>query len=95
MTKMQLTYRDAAIPENQRVSELHVWVAIQPNGAEGIVSADFDIDGMKQRMPMLSSMREVAEKMTGIARKMERQSFEETGVAVKLRLVTFRQVYDA
>lgn len=87
-------YRDAPPPADQRVTEMHVWIATHPDGAEGIASADVDFGpgfGLRH-MPLMSSQRGTAEKMHVWAEELRQQALVQAGKRVTLRLVTFRKV---
>lgn len=49
--------------DTDRIHELHCWVAITRDGGEGILSADFDTALGKRHMPLISSQREIVERM--------------------------------
>lgn len=75
--------------EDNRVYELHCWIAIYPDGREGIMSADMDLAmGVRRHAPLLSSKREVTERLGEIARLAQEKSVA-AGQPVKIVLRSF------
>jgi hypothetical protein len=88
---MNDNYLDIPPPGEQRITELHLWVATHPDGGEGIVSADVPIPGIGSRhIPLMSSRRELAEKMKPFAEHAQ-QAAAKAGKPVSLRIVTYRR----
>lgn len=67
-----------------RITELHCWIAIYPNGGEGIVSTDIELAWGVRHTPLMSGRRDLAEKLGEIAQR--------TLGDLKLELRTFRVV---
>lgn len=81
-------------PADQRVTELHVWIATHPDTGEGIASADIDFGGDigSRHTPLMSSKRKIAERMQVIVDDLRQQALVQAGARVTFRLVTFRKV---
>lgn len=95
--KRPVEYVDLPQDADQRISAIHVWIATQPDGSEGLISADLDagpLIGMRH-MPLMSSKRHIAEGFAGVADKMRKEILKTTGKDVTIRLVTFKQAFDA
>jgi hypothetical protein len=92
MSDPDFVYLDTPPPTGRRITELHVWIAIYPDGSEGIVSADLPMpNGLGHRhMPLMNSSRASAEAAEPIARRVQRHAMHSSMRIVKLKLVTFR-----
>jgi hypothetical protein len=89
---MKDNYLDMPPPGEQRITELHLWVATYPDGGEGVVSADIPIPDIGSRhMPLMSSKRAVAERLKPYAESAQ-QAAAGAGRIVSLQLVTYRRV---
>lgn len=52
----------------KRIEMLYLWIAIHPNGAEGIIAADLEVmPGEIRHTPLMNSRRDSAEAMRPIA----------------------------
>lgn len=87
-------YLDDPPPADQRVTELHVWIATHPDTGEGIASADVDFgpEFGARHMPLMSSKRKIAEGLKPFAEQVRQQALIQSGKRVTMRLVTFRKV---
>lgn len=83
-------YIDAPPPPEQRITELHVWIAIYPDGSEGIVSADLPLSFGTRHSPLLSSKRKVAESLGRLAREVQRAAMHQAQRIVRVELRTYR-----
>lgn len=80
---------DQTVPKDQRITELHVWIAINEDGSEGILSADIPFPGgMTRHCPLLNSKRDVAERLRDQAEMMQKLA-ELSGTPLKIELRTF------
>jgi len=70
----------------QQITELHAWVATYEDGTEGIVAGGVAGVGLT---PLLSSRRDLAENMQGLAREAQRMTMHTQHRVVRIRLVTF------
>ncbi|HEY0203838.1 MAG TPA: hypothetical protein VGC15_06805 [Acetobacteraceae bacterium] len=78
-------------PPDQRVRELHAWIATHRSGAEGIISADLPGPlGEKMHMPLVSSRRDVAVALEPFAKRALFLGRNQQDPAVSVRLVTFK-----
>ena len=80
-------------PADQRVRELHAWIATHKSGAEGIISADFPVilePSERMHMPLVSSKRSIAERMGPYAKRAAFLGRHAEDPPVSVRLVTFR-----
>lgn len=87
-------YLNLPPPSDQRISAIYAWVATYEDGSEGIASADMPgpMPGMGPRhMPLLSSKREVAERLRPLADIAVRLGKNATPRVVSIRLVSFFQ----
>jgi hypothetical protein len=74
----------------QRVTQLFAWIAIHPDGGEGIMSTDMPLGDLGMRhMPLITSKREVAEKMRPIAEQTASQASTAAGAPVAIVLRSF------
>lgn len=87
-------YLDAPPPGDQRIRQIHVWIATYANGSEGIISADLPMPvGLGTRhMPLMNSKRDVAENLQPLARRAQRAAMHQADRIVSIRLVTFAAV---
>jgi hypothetical protein len=85
------TLLDIPPPPTQRVQQLFVWITIDPEtGAEGIMSHTMPMeDGMVRHLPLMSSKREVAEKLRPIAERIASLASSERGRPIACVLRTF------
>jgi hypothetical protein len=72
---------------DQRITELHAWIATHENGGEGVMSADLPLG----HMPLVTGKHETAEKLGAFARMVQRKAAE-MGAPVTIELRTFRAV---
>ena len=88
---MATTFIDNRPPADHRIRELWVWIAIEQDGGEGIVSADLDLAGtsIPRHMPLQSSRRDVAEGLEPLARRTVEAMMATTGRKATLRLEHF------
>lgn len=86
-------YIDNPPPSEQRIDALHVWIATYADGSEGIVSADLPLaSGLGMRhMPLMSSKRELVERMEPLARSVQKAAVRQAKRITKLDLVTYRR----
>lgn len=85
-------YLDLPTPADQRITELHVWVALNEDGSEGILSADMMVEGKKRHMPLVSSKRHLAEAMQPIVNRLIFAAIGHPGrQAFETNLVTFKR----
>ena len=73
---------------DQRVRELHAWVATHQSGAEGIIAALIG----NVLSPLVTSKPNVARGMEALARQAAAMSQAGTDPAVRVRLATYRLV---
>lgn len=67
MPALTKQYGNAPEPE-KRIEMLYLWIAIHPNGAEGIIAADLEVmPGVIRHTPLMNSRRDGAEAMRSIA----------------------------
>lgn len=85
-------FLDMPASVDQRIDELHAWIAIHSSGAESIISADVPMPGNvgTRHLPLLSSKRHVIEKLEALAARVA--SMDRTVSSVKM--ITFRKVVD-
>ncbi len=70
-----------------QISELHAWLATHEDGTEGIIASI--LPGLGST-PLVTSKRQVAERMEGLAREAARTGMPDAGAkAVDVQLVTF------
>lgn len=76
---------------DQRIRELHAWIATHKSGAEGIISADMP-GPMNERMhmPLVTNRRDFAEALESIAKRALFLGRNQADPAVSVRLVTYR-----
>jgi hypothetical protein len=82
-------YRDAPPAASQRVRALHAWIAIYPDGSEGIMSADMTFDGQRRHMPLLSSQRATAESLRPIAERVRDEALRQAHRDIRIELRRF------
>jgi|HubBroStandDraft_4_1064222.scaffolds.fasta_scaffold59061_5 hypothetical protein len=70
----------------QFITELHCWIATYPDGTEGIIAYGIDQIGTT---PLISSHRDIAEKLEPLARHAQSISLTQATRAISIRLVTF------
>jgi hypothetical protein len=80
---------DIPPPPDQRVTQLFVWLMINEDGSEGIVSADLPMEFGTRHAPLFTSKRETAEKLRPIAERVGLLTSEERGKPVTIVLRTF------
>jgi hypothetical protein len=85
-------YLDVPPEPDQRVIEIHAWIATHADGSEGIVSADIPMPMGMRHSPLLSSKRTVAEKLEPLARKIRQQAMHQANRVVSMKLITFRRI---
>lgn len=97
MNRLDPKYLHLPRPPEQRIDSLHVWIAINPDGSEGVFSADVPLPaGLGTRhTPLMSSNLVVAQKMESLVNYLIPQIKEATGETVAPKLVSFRRVGDA
>jgi hypothetical protein len=87
-------YLDDPVDPAARITELHVWILVYPNGAESIMSVDLPIGvhGEVRHTPLMSSRRNVAALAARIAQRVvaDYVSIRDGGVRAELR--SFRVV---
>lgn len=83
-------YLDLGIDPDQRITELHAWVATHPGGEEGLISGDVPMPGTirPRHMPLMSSKRHLAEALLPVVNRVLQLAPRGTRAA----LVTFRRV---
>jgi hypothetical protein len=86
-------YLDQPTPKGQRISALHVWIAVYADGSEGIVSTDIPMpDGQGMRhMPLMSSDLDLAKSLEVRARRLQVAAIHQADRIVRMRLVTYRR----
>lgn len=82
----QLHPDEQAPPPDQRIRQLHAWIATFPDNSEGIIAGGFQGLGMA---PLVSSSRDIAEKMEPMAIRARQANLVGAGRIVSVRLVTF------
>lgn len=89
-------YVDDPPAADQRVTEMHVWIATQSDGGEGIASADVYLGPEigERHMPLMASNRKTAERLAPIAERTRQEALVQAGRKITMRLVTFRRVED-
>jgi hypothetical protein len=80
---------DIPPPPDQRVTQLFVWIMINDDGSEGIMSHDLPFAMGTRHAPLMTSKREAAEKMRPIAERVGLLTSEERGKPVTIVLRTF------
>lgn len=75
---MKLELQIAPTPPEQRVHEIFVWVAINPDGSEGIIATDM--------VPLFTSRRHVAEGALRKTAEMLRTEGRKIGVEFRIEL---------
>jgi hypothetical protein len=81
---------DIPPPPTQRVNQLFVWIMINDDGSEGIMSHRMaQHDGELAHMPLMSSKREVAMKLRPIAERIGSLTSTERDKPVTVVLRTF------
>lgn len=63
---------DIQADPTDRVHVLHVWVMIAPDGGESIISHDLPTEFGPRHMPLMSSKRSVAEKLTPLVKRVQK-----------------------
>jgi hypothetical protein len=64
------TLLDIPPPPNQRITQIFIWVMINEDGGESIMSHDMPMEEVvfgTRHMPLMSSKRDVAQKLRPIA----------------------------
>jgi hypothetical protein len=70
----------------QFIREIHCWIATYPDGTEGIIAGGIEGLGMT---PLLSSRRDVAERLEPQARRAQQAVMHQAKRIVSILLVTF------
>jgi hypothetical protein len=80
----------------QQITELFVWVAINPDGSEGICSADIEIPGHGSRhMPMMTSQRRLLPSIKSLKERLAEMADDQgLGLRYELRRFIFTGVLD-
>lgn len=75
---------------NKRVDELHIWIAIQPDGGEGIMATDlpYGLPGHIRHLPLMSSNRDTAEAMSDVAHQVQAHAAQQ-GQFITIQLRTY------
>jgi hypothetical protein len=80
-------FADDPAPPEQRITELHAWIATQGNDGEGIIGAI--VGGVY--VPLVSSKKHLMEEMAELAQWFAAEPAP-AEITVGARLVTFRRV---
>lgn len=88
---MVATFHPKPPPPDVRIEEFHVWIAVQTNKSEGIISGDLPFEFGNRHVPLMSPKRHVAAGMERWARTAQRLSGE-AGLPVEIELRTYRRV---
>lgn len=88
--KPDMLYDTGHKPPDKRINELHVWISIDANGGEGMLSADLPLPFGTRHTPLMSSKREIAERMRPIAEHLQRTATTDAR-RIEIELRTFRQ----
>jgi hypothetical protein len=90
---MSEIYGEAPGPA-QRIEMLYVWVGVHADGGEGILSTDLPLPlpGGTRHTPLMSSRRELAERLRPLAREVQRASMHLADRFVRIELREFRVV---
>lgn len=84
-------YIDQKPDPEQRITELHVWVAIYGDGSEGIISADATIAGQLRHMPLMSSKLGTAHVLRPLAQRSAAMGAE-SDHEIRIELRTFKAI---
>lgn len=76
----------------QRIETLWAWVAIHADGREGVWSADMETPIGPRHMPLVTSKRDVAERLAAVVLQLQRAALAETGKPIHAELREFRVV---
>ncbi len=80
---------DDAVPTDQRINEIHIWVMIAKDGGESIISHDLPMPWGTRHTPLMSSKRHIAEMMKPLTERILRRLPDDCGARVELR--TFKR----
>jgi hypothetical protein len=83
------TLIDIPPPPDQRITQLFVWIMLNDDGSEGIVSADMPMEMGMRHSPLMSSKRETAMKLRPIAERIGSLTSTERDKPVTVVLRTF------
>ena len=88
-------FSDEGAPQaGDTLTEVHAWIGTQPDGGEGILSADFTIGAEVRHMPLFATQLEMAVALEPFAARVCAFA-QASGRQVNYRMVTFRRVADA
>jgi len=77
-------------PEKAPILEVFIWIGIHADGREAMLSGDFDLPLGRRHMPLISSRRELAEKMGDMARQIQQTMMHQADRVIRIELRTFR-----
>lgn len=97
MSGDNIDYLDQPPEVGCTITEIHMWIAIQDDGGEGIMSADVPFsmsDGSLtvRHIPLMSSSRDSAELLGPRARQVQQVARDHGGRLVRIELRSFRLV---
>jgi hypothetical protein len=80
---------DIPPPPEQRVNHLFVWIMLNDDGSEGIISADMPMEMGMRHSPLMSSKRDVAMRLRPIAERIAALTSTERDKPVTVVMRTF------
>ena len=82
-------YHDLPTPSAQRVHALYVWICVNDDNSEGIVSADVPFEGVTRHMPLMSSQPATAAALRPIAERIRDEARRQAGREMRVELRYF------
>jgi hypothetical protein len=82
-------------PEPNPVREIHVWIGVHADGREAMLSADMPMAFGTRHTPLMSSRRDLAEKLQPLARRIQREAMHRADRFIRIELRTFRAEHPA
>lgn len=79
-----------AMIAEEPITQLYVWIAVYPDGSEGMLSRDMPTPWGKRHMPLFTSKLDVAQKMQRIAELIQTEA-EAQGEKFDIVMRAFRQ----
>lgn len=85
-------YPVADPPDGYKITELFAWVAVYPNGGEGIISMDMEMPMGIRHVPLVTASRSLAERMKPVADKAAQMSGVANSRIMRAKMKHFRLV---
>lgn len=77
-------------PEQGGIHEVFIWIGIHAAGREAMMSADMPTPFGIRHMALMTSRRDLAEKLEPTARRIQREAMHTAGRIISIELRTFR-----